>query len=141
MKTFQNFVRETDKRKMASKKKHVQKSLGAFGFTKKVFHRGQFTKVEIPDKPIEEMKLKCEYCFKRFKNAQGLGVHLKCVHGNDGKAEKSDEVLLTSSLKKRKALDELENIENEVGFIVNSLVNKVNSYYSIICKSLKCTCS
>ena len=34
---------------MAPKRKPVQKTLGAFGFTKKVFHRGKFTQVEIPD--------------------------------------------------------------------------------------------
>ena len=39
---------------MAPKRKPVQKSLGAFGFTKKVFLRGKFTQVEIPDETKEE---------------------------------------------------------------------------------------
>ena len=96
---------------MAPKRKPVQKTLGAFGFTKKVFHRGKFT-----------AKI---YCSKRFKNAQGLGVRLKCMHFSNDEAEKSNEVVLAFALKKRKPLDELRSIEYEVGFVLNSLVNKV----------------
>ena len=99
---------------MAPKRKPVQKTLGAFGFTKKVFHRGKFTQVEIPDEPKEE-----------FKNAQGLGVHLKCMHFCNDEAEKSNEVVLASASKKRKPLDELKSIEYEVGFVLNSVVDKV----------------
>ena len=110
---------------MAPKRKPVQKTLGAFGFTKTVFHRGKFTQVEIPNEPKEEFKLKCEHCSKRFKNAQGLGVHLKCMHFSNDEAEKSNEVVLASASKKRKPLDELKSIEYEVGFVLNSLVDKV----------------
>ena len=110
---------------MAPKRKPVQKTLGAFGFTKKVFHREKFTQVEIPDEPKEEFKLKCEHCSKHFKNAQGLRAHLKCMHFSNEEAEKSNEVVLASASKKRKLLDELKSIEYEVGFVLNSLVDKV----------------
>ena len=43
-----------------------QKTLGHFGFTKTVKHRGIMTKVEIPDEPMESRKtLTCEHCWKR----------------------------------------------------------------------------
>ena len=59
-----------------------QTTLAAFGFTKKINHRGIEQTVEMPlvYKDIEK-KLECHFCKKMFFNNQGLSVHLKCRHG------------------------------------------------------------
>ena len=106
---------------MAPKRKPVQKTLGAFGFTKKVFHRRKFTQVELPDEPKEEFKLKCECCSNCFKNAQGLVVHLKCMHFSNDEAEKSNEVVLAYASKKRKPLDELTPRDWFTVYILNQM--------------------
>ena len=56
-----------------------QSTLAAFGFTKIITHRGKETNVTIPKTVSEEeFNLKCQHCMQRFKNQQGLSVHLKC---------------------------------------------------------------
>ena len=57
---------------MAPKRKPGEKSLGAFGYTKKVFHRGKFTQVEIPEEPKEEFKLKSNTVLNVSKTHKGL---------------------------------------------------------------------
>lgn len=59
-----------------------QKTLAAMGFTKTVKHRETEAKIDIPlEDHSNEMKEQCHLCNKKFKNKQGLGVHVKCVHG------------------------------------------------------------
>lgn len=59
-----------------------QKTLGAFGFTKEVNHRGKWTAVDIPSE-VDVAKyntVECPKCKERFKSNQGLGVHkLACM--------------------------------------------------------------
>ena len=57
-----------------------QATLGAFGFTKKVCHRGEEKTIAIPSTPTEEPRLSCVKCRSTFKNQQGLTVHMKCKH-------------------------------------------------------------
>ena len=57
-----------------------QATIKAFCFTKSVSHRGKLTEVDIP-KFAEEKFLPSKQCNKRFKNTQGLSVHMKCAHG------------------------------------------------------------
>ena len=59
---------------MAPKRKPVQKTLGAFGFTKKVFHRGKFTHVERPDEPKVEFKLNSTFQ-KRTRACSSLEMY------------------------------------------------------------------
>jgi hypothetical protein len=54
------------------------------GFTKTIVHRGEDVPVTLPTM-AKELKEECDICNKRFKNKAGLSVHLKCVHGSDGK--------------------------------------------------------
>ena len=59
-----------------------QATLGAFGLTKKVTHRGKTSKLEISNYTSNEdlLKIPCPQCDCEFVNQQGLSVHLKCVH-------------------------------------------------------------
>ena len=58
-----------------------QPTLGSFGFIKRVSHRGVWNEIILPD-ISEQPKLECPHCDDKFKNQQGLTVHLKCKHGN-----------------------------------------------------------
>ena len=61
--------------------KRKQPTLAAFGFTKKVVHRRQEIKVDIPTYAEEEKKLiKYSHCEVSFVNQQGLSVHTMCKH-------------------------------------------------------------
>lgn len=93
-----------------------QKTLGHFGFTKTVKHRGIMTKVEIPDEPMESRKtLTCEHCGKNLKNQQGLSTHL-LTHGV--KASKSipprTSATLTEELEQDIIKDVVENLVKQV---------------------------
>ena len=61
-----------------------QLTLGAFGFTKKIAHRGNLNEVVIPRTVKEEKVIKryqCHSCDKRFFEKKALIVHEKCKHG------------------------------------------------------------
>ena len=92
-----------------------QKTLGHFGFTKTVRHRGIVTKVEIPKEPLESHKsLTCEHCGKNLKNQQGLSTHL-LTHGV--KASKSSPIqtsTTTGELEQIIVKDNLENLLTQV---------------------------
>ena len=62
--------------------KRKQKTLAAFGFTKKVMHRGEEIDVDIPNEVNLEdhFKLKCLYCPLKFKSQQRLSLHMICKH-------------------------------------------------------------
>ena len=62
--------------------KQRQLTLGSFGFTKQIVHRGKRTKIKIENVANEEnlLKIHCPKCDKKFVNQQGLSVHLLCVH-------------------------------------------------------------
>ena len=62
--------------------KQRQLTLGSFGFTKEIVHRGKRTKIKIENVANEEnlLKIHCPKCDKKFVNQQGLSVHLLCVH-------------------------------------------------------------
>ena len=62
--------------------KQQQLTLGSFGFTKEIVHRGKRTKIKIENVANEEniLKIHCPKCDKKFVNQQGLSVHLLCVH-------------------------------------------------------------
>ena len=65
--------------------KKRQLTLGAFGFTKEIIHRGKKTTIEIEEtvKNAEaSLQIPCpnKNCNQKFVNQQGLSVHLKCVH-------------------------------------------------------------
>ena len=62
-----------------------QKTLGFFGFSKTVTHRGKKVKVDIPDDARDTSKnVTCPTCEKKFINNQGLGVHkLSCGDTRD----------------------------------------------------------
>ena len=63
--------------------KRKQKTLGVFGFTKKVVHRGKEEQVAIPNFVKEEEVFKvipCLQCPQKFKTQQGLSIHIKCKH-------------------------------------------------------------
>ena len=68
---------------MSKQTKMKQTTLAAFNFTKSVEHRGEQTEINIPNYiGIETFFLiKCPHCDPKFKNKQGLGVHIKCLHG------------------------------------------------------------
>ena len=57
-----------------------QKLLGFLDFTKTTKHRTKLIKVDIPEETKEDSTLLvCNYCDKKFRNTQGLSVHIKCV--------------------------------------------------------------
>ena len=60
-----------------------QATLGAFGFTKTVTHRGsKVSKLEINHFSMDKnvRKIPCPYCDRKFINQQELNVYLKFVH-------------------------------------------------------------
>ena len=60
--------------------KRKQQTLGFFGFTKKVVHRGKEQKIKIPRFVKEEEVIKlipCLHCPLKFKTQQGLIIHIK----------------------------------------------------------------
>lgn len=106
---------------MSEKKK--QKTLGAFGFSKKRLHRGKLVSVEIPTYAQETTTLlKCDLCPKRFKNNQGLSVHMKCIHEVVGSSSTENDL----SFKSKSVSKQTVNVEREVGYVLNSLIDKVN---------------
>ena len=84
-----------------------QPTLGSFGFIKHVSHRGVWNEIILPD-ISEQPKLECPHCDDKFKNQQGLTVHLKCKHGNISESTNVEinNVPLTSSIA------EIENVSN-----------------------------
>ena len=63
--------------------KRKQQTLEYFGFTKKVVHRGKQQEVKIPNFIDAEEAIKlisCLHCSQKFKNQQGLSIHIKCKH-------------------------------------------------------------
>ena len=58
-----------------------QKTLAAFGFTKKIVHRGREREVLIPENVDLGNAHPCGQCNETFKSPQGLAVHMKCKHG------------------------------------------------------------
>ena len=63
--------------------KRKQQNLGCFGFTKKVVHREKKQEVKIPNFIDAEEVVKlisCLHCPQKFKNQQGLSIHIKCKH-------------------------------------------------------------
>jgi len=92
-----------------------QKTLGFFGVTKSIKHRGKFAKVLIPDEPTEA-NLLCDYCGKKLKNQQGLSTHL-LTHGK----RKSK-----SAVPKKSSLDLSEELRKDVvKSVVDGLVTQV----------------
>jgi len=92
-------------------------SLGYFGITKSIKHKGKLTKIIIPDDPMEDKsKLVCEYCGKKLNNQQGLSTHL-LTHGK----RKSQ-----SLLPKKRSLDFSEEIlKDVVKDVVDGMVTQV----------------
>lgn len=92
-----------------------QKTLGFFGFTKSVKHRGNTTKVQIPD-DAHETFLVCKYCRKSFRNQQGLTVHIKCIHGDLKKqtSETKIEFDLTEDIAKEVLQEVVEQVAKTV---------------------------
>ena len=69
----------------------VQKTLGAFGFKRSVIHRGEKTEIKLPHNvKEEERRFSCSFCEEKFKSPQGLGVHVKCRHGEQGEVSQKD---------------------------------------------------
>ena len=66
---------------MSKKLKRKQPTLAAFGFTKKVVHRGEEVAVNMPLETIEVL-IRCDHCEKLFKSEQGLSFHKKVMHGS-----------------------------------------------------------
>ena len=66
---------------MPKKLKRKQPTLAAFGFTKKVVHRGEEVAVNMPLETIEVL-IRCDHCEKLFKSEQGLSFHKKVMHGS-----------------------------------------------------------
>ena len=66
---------------MSKKLKRKQCMLAAFGFTKKVVHRGEEVAVNMPLE-IMEVLIRCDHCEKLFKSEQGLSFHKKVMHGS-----------------------------------------------------------
>ena len=58
-----------------------QKSVGAFGVTRTIVHRGVPMKAEIPEyvDPYRN-NIQCKHCSKSFKTPQARAVHMKCKH-------------------------------------------------------------
>ena len=60
-----------------------QKTLGFFGFSKEITHRGKCVKIELPeDVPDKSKNVECLICKKKFFNTQGLEVH-KLTYNQD----------------------------------------------------------
>ena len=103
-----------------------QKTLGFFGFTKSVTHRGEKMAVKIPDE-IEDFGIKkysCSTCSKQFLSNQGLGVHkLSCEKksmANDNVKPLSNKM---SSINTNSS--DIKIIESVVKSVTNNLVNLV----------------
>ena len=85
--------------------KNRQRSLASFpGFSVKVKSSGgNLISVAVPDIVDVDGKYDCSHCSKKFLSAQGLAVHVKCLHGDkDNKdtnmnEQKSDKVSVTAS--------------------------------------------
>ena len=65
--------------KKKKKKKRKQPTLAAFGFSKKVRHRGEGIAIQMPLEAAETL-FECENCEKSFKSLQGLAFHVTVMH-------------------------------------------------------------
>ena len=63
-------------------KKRTQSTLAKFNFTQHVKHKGKRVKVDIPPyvTSCDADLIKCLHCDMKFKNQQGLSVHVLCKH-------------------------------------------------------------
>ena len=60
-----------------------QPTLASFGFRKRTLHSGETVEVDIPKFATTDLgTYECTSCPKKFKNSQGLSVHLKFVHSD-----------------------------------------------------------
>ena len=98
-----------------SKKTH--RTLGFYGFTRSVEHRGIKTNVEILVTVELPPPAICVTCDKGFKNTQGLDVHkLICKEKSNDMVFESPLLVSNSSFS---TLDELENdVKNTMNYIL-----------------------
>jgi hypothetical protein len=91
--------------RMADRKK--QPTLAFFkGFTKTVTHRDSEVTVELPlEHATVETPEQCTICNKRFKNNQGLSVHMMCVHKDSLPTSKVDANRMTLNVDNSAAKD------------------------------------
>ena len=111
---------------MSKRSKIIQPTLAAFGFTKKVVHRGETVDVDLPRyaNELECGKFMCPKCPKRFKNTQGLSVHVKCVHGDSSDVQ-SNRVSFSKASGRTEYQSTDEKIAEDFAHVMDSLVQKV----------------
>ena len=101
-------------------KKHETTNTCIVWLHQKRLHRGEEVTIDIPMYVnVEEGSLTCPECPKRFKNTQGLSVHLKCVRSTG--LEKNQSSLRLISFEHTKET----NMQQDVGLVLDSIVKKV----------------
>ena len=100
-----------------------QKTLGFFGFSKEITHRGKRAKIELPeDVPDKSKIVECSICKKKFFNTQGLGVNkLICSqdHPQYATAEIKKQVAPSRSREKTKSV--VEKVQSIVNYLVETV--------------------
>ena len=107
-----------------------QKSLGAFGFTRTIVHRGEPTKADIPEYVDPKANnIPCNHCSMTFKQTQYLSIHMKCKHPEhllEPPTKKQRELKqVSSSMKGNKKPSVDSVIKAEVSDVLSGIVKKV----------------
>ena len=100
-----------------------QKTLGFFGFSKEITHRGKSVNIEFPeDVPDKSKKVECSICKKKFFNTQGLGVYkLICSPDHPRYATAEINKHLGPSRSREKAESVVEKVQSVVNYLVETV--------------------
>ena len=100
-----------------------QKTLGFFGFSKEITHKGKHVNIELPeDVPDKSKNVEYSICKKKFFNTQWLGVHkLICSQGHPQYATAEVNKHVAASRSREKAESVVEKVQSVVNYLVETV--------------------
>ena len=99
------------------------KTLGFFGFSKEITHRGKRVKIELPENvPDKSKNVECSICKKKLFNTQGLGVH-KLICSQDHRQYATAEI--NKHVAASRWTEKAESVVGKVQSVMNYLVQTV----------------